>query len=150
MLEGKTKIGLIISFAVMIILGLIFMGVVADEVTRTQQTKTVINETIVGRTDANVSLSQDDLISVTAAFNSSTKAIVENTDYEVFLPQGYIHILSTQLNNTNYNLTFGYYPTDYVKDNTSRNITALIILLFAIGILVIGAFYVKRFSDDIF
>lgn len=144
-IDAKVMIG----FFIIALIGLIFVDVLGDQVATNTQTAAVTNETFTGLIGQRVQLAKTDLIdgSVTV-WNSSTKVLVENTDYTVYYATGQVNISTPQLNNTNYNITYGYYPSTYVKSNSARSLVSLNTLFFALGLVIIIAAVILKFYND--
>lgn len=133
------KLGVIMSWFIVILLGVIFVGIVADNVYDTTNIVTVTNESqnpIVAGT--NFTLNHVDLASVPVGYNhtnnSITITVTNNATSTVFARMG-----------GDMNITYTYYPTNYIKGSgPARSIFGLITLFFALGILGIGLYYLSK------
>lgn len=140
-----TKIGMIIGLFIIAILGLIFTQTIGDQTREISTTYSSVNESITfsggsGLIGNTYLRANDKIIDVTQINNGTNNTIGSSNwnDYvngSVILGDGAIQDGAQGLTPTLY-ITYSYYPEKYVRDGTSRVLTGLIILFFAIGLLL--------------
>lgn len=144
-MNTQKEMAIIVTAFILILLGIIFAGVIADQVYDTRNTYTVDNENITVTSaqinKAFINATYDDWVRVINVSNASNKLMTVTTDYTVNLAYGGVNI-STAGNNTDgrtyYYVSYEFYPDNYVKSTTSRSLLNLIIIFFVIGVLGIG------------
>lgn len=130
-MEMKT-LGVLLVLFVGLLIGISLLTTTADEVTKTQQTKTATNEThLFSSPDNSTTLTHTDVISISYIANS-TRPNANYTITSLSLGTLWMNTSGSQ------NVTYLYYPTEYVKDSTSRTLINLVILFFALGIVGIA------------
>ncbi len=118
---------------VFILSGVIFISALADETTRVTQANTVTNESITIVNATAVSLANNQLDSFTELSNVTNGAVTEGDNYTVDLSAG--TVTGVDLSGA-YNASYVYRE---VGNSTSRTLTNLVIVFFAIGVMVAGA-----------
>jgi hypothetical protein len=151
-METKNLMGVLIIFFITVIIGLVMFQVTADNVATISSTPTVVNESVASvYLGIPETLANDDLVSFSALYNT-TGELIPATNYTVNLATGVLTLTSNAIavNNTALKANYVYYANTYVKDNTSRSLVALITTLFAIGLLLVGVYYVfKKMYGDV-
>lgn len=142
MVDFKGNMGIIIMVAIALLIGVVLMTQLGDSVASVTKTDSVDNESFVGLVDNYVALTNDDLSSVSEIRNASHIALTVNTDYVVNLTDGGINITAagnnTDVDPNTFYVDYVYFGDNYVKNSTSRIITNLIVIFFAIFLMAIA------------
>jgi len=146
----------IITIFAFLIIGIVFIGVIANMVTENTEGKTEPNEyiSIAGARDTNgdinsslpIALANDEVISFTSLSEENGSALALTTDYIINLSLGQVFLINNshtvETLNTTYtnhtNATYVYQMDNYIENGTSRTIISLLVIFFAIGVLAIG------------
>lgn len=149
MTSVKDEISILLVAFILLILGIIFAGVIADNVYDNTNTYTVTNETLTGVNGTAVTLTYDDLVEVTQVRNTTTQSVIfnETSDYTVTLSTGAITVLS---GSDDYSVDYVYYPDNYVKNATSRSLINLLVIFFVIGVVGTGIWAATKNWGDMF
>lgn len=134
---------MLLSFMFLLV-GVILLGVVADETTGATQANTVTNETISLTNGSTTSLANSQLDSFTSLVNSSnaSQTYTRDTDYTVDLAAGSVTSLGPS---GNANATYVFRE---VGNSTARSLTNLVIIFFAIGVFLASVgFAVRAFRE---
>lgn len=134
------RLGIFISVFIALIVGVILVGVIADDVNENTQTDSTTNESFVALDNTFVALANDDLVSVSEVRNFTQDVLVLTTDYTVDLPGGRINISTIEFNptNTTYYADYVYERDLFVSNATARTLLNLIPLFFVLGIAFAG------------
>lgn len=163
----ETDIKVLISFAVLFILGAVFVSVVADQTNINTQKLTVLDETTnlstscysdgqVDETSADCNITvtyaptgweqtdSDCYLSGVVVSNATGTALTLDTDYMVYSSTGVIQMLNTtSTNSTNLGdsvlVDYSYCGEGYVADSWGRSVLNTNVGLFAIVLLIAGA-----------
>jgi hypothetical protein len=133
------KLGVLVSGFIMILVGVIFTGIIADNIYDNTQLGTLTNESYEGITaGTNFTLNYDDLASQPYAHNDTNSSInitvVSNTTATVFARMG-----------GHMNISYTYYPDTYIKQNaTARTMINLTTIFFALAIVAFGLFLIVK------
>ncbi len=132
---------LLISAFIIIILGVVLIGPLADEVELVKTaTFTNTNESVTLSSGVGA-LDFDELVSVDACRNSSMSAVVVNIDCNITLASGVVAASQSNFTDNILLVDYTYTPDTYVRSGTARTLITLVILFFAIAILLIGIKY---------
>lgn len=129
------KLTLFISAFMVLILGMILLGVLADNIWANTNTDSRGNETVT-ITSRTGQVEQTDIISLTSIYNytlSFTPLI--GTQFNIS-STGVITTNSTTPNGT-YFVAYTFYPELYVANGTSRTLLSLIVLFFALAVVAV-------------
>lgn len=88
----------------------------------------------------NVSLSQDDIDSVTSVKNSSTT--LDTSNYTVHMTDGNFELLESSYNNTKLNATYQYKKDEYFEGSISRTVGGYVVPIGLLGVLALAAMFV--------
>jgi hypothetical protein len=133
----------VLSF-IFLLVGVILLGVIADEVTAITQQNTINNETVTLTNSSTTSLANSQLDSFTSLVNSSntSQTYVEDTDYTVDLSGGSVTSLSPS------GAALATYVYRDVGNSAARSLTVLITLFFTFGVFLASVgFAVKGLKD---
>lgn len=121
-----------VIFGFMVVfVGVVLLGAVADEQVRVTQANSVVNESVVLVNASAVSLDNNQLDSLSFVGNASDTLTV-NTDYTVDLSAGTVTSLGPA---GTFNASYVYRE---VGSATARTLTSLITLFFALGVMGLG------------
>lgn len=130
----------ILTVFIVLIVGLVLLPVLGQKSTDMRTTGTVTNESLtIAAANTATDLVNDDLISVSAVRNITTGSAIPAGDYIVDTTNGQITLNTTATLGVDYT----YFPDDYVKDGTSRNLIPLIILFFVLALIGAGAWILR-------
>lgn len=152
--KAEIGIGVLITLAIAVIVGLIMFQQVATNVDATTRANSgaisVVNGSYVGSKDVKVELAGQELVSVTNVRNYTTGAVVPAANYTIAecvrASDGLKGICYTALDDDDegdpsaegpVKITYSYYPEGYIDDAGARTITGLIVLLSAVAIALI-------------
>lgn len=121
-----------------IILGAIFIGIIADQEEAITTPQSVSNESFTGVNATAVALTYDDMQAVSAVRNGTGSALTVTTHYTVDLTAGTITVL---VGNGTYYADYTYYTDNYVANSATRSIMSLLVILFAVGVLGAAIYY---------
>lgn len=140
---GMELNSMIMAF-IFLLVGVIFIGVIADEITAITQSNSIVNETVALVNGSSLNLANSQLDSFASLVNSSNSSqiYVLNTDFLIDLNGGIL----TSTNPTGAALaTYNYRD---VGDSTSRTLILLVIIFFAIGIFIASAGFAMKGLQD--
>lgn len=132
------ELKIIFGAFIILLIGAIFIGVLADNIYDLTNTYEVYNEnfTVTNAQVASgiyVNLTYDDWARVINVSNATNQLLTEGTDYSVALATGGVNISTNNTDGrTYYYASYEYRPDDYVSDSTSRTLMPLITIFFAI------------------
>lgn len=156
MAKENNYLGMVFIMFVAALVGLTFIGLVADQVTQQTQTATVTNQPFTfPQNQSTITLTGQAAYNV-VVINASSGATYGSTNYTVTnyvgastgTPTVTLKGLSTVLNGTAVNLSYTYEPQGFIVDNSARSITTLIVIFFAIALLVV--IMVPMFREKLF
>jgi len=151
-MENGNKLGMTLSFFIIVLIGLVLLRTTADEVSKvTEYSSYEVNETITFTGTSNQStVAEDDLIAGLTFQNDSGYEHTAGDDWNLSLTTGVVTIagnLTADGTGTFY-LDYTYTPDDYVVDGTARTLVGLVTIFFALAILGIGAGYAINLLKD--
>ena len=125
---------------IFLLVGVTFIGVIANESTSITQQNTVVNETVALVNQSTLTLANNQLDSFTSLVNSSnaSQTYVLNTDYTVDLDGGKVTSLSPT------GAALATYVYRDVGNSTARTLINLILIFFAIGLLMTSAGFAMK------
>lgn len=125
---------LIVSILIAILIGTVLMIPLVNKVSSTKNIVTATQEQITVASGT-ATLDNDDLVTFTNMKNSSTVLVNNNLSTEVRVNVSFdTGIVTTSYKDGGYNVTYTAYSDDYIKEGTSRNLTSLIIVFFALAL----------------
>lgn len=131
---NNDNLGLLLGGFISIIMGVIFLGVIADTVTSTTTLDAVGNESFTAVTDSFVDLTNTPCPIVSEIRNNTGSVMVLDTDYFV---RNDVCAINVTITAGTYFADYQFEGANYVNDRTSRVLISLIILFFAIAVMVI-------------
>lgn len=135
---GEISLGVLLSGFILILFGVIFTGIVADNVYTTRNTITITNETHAITNATTFTLTHDDVISVDMVANETVANMNVTT---VSLDDGQFTLDQNALAN----ITYGYYPDTYIRGSQSgRTLVNLTTLFFALAVVLFGVVIVFK------
>lgn len=131
--DNQKTLGILISFFVMVIIGLSLFLPTSDVIegatgtSSTNQSFTALNRTA-------VNVSYDDWVEGSAIImNSSDNINLDN--FTINYPTGEVTLIATiDYNNTPLNISYDFLPDDYIKNSAARSMVRLILIFFALAI----------------
>lgn len=132
------KLGIFISAFIAIILGMVLIGVLADNIWANTNIATAGNETVALASDVG-QLSNEDVITLSSFVNHSHVFVV---DVDINYTTAGVLDGAANFTDGNYYAVYTFYPTEYVSNGTARTLLSIIIIFFAIAIiaLAVGTF----------
>lgn len=135
---------IIVAF-IFVSLAFAFLPIVAnnvDLVTEPQPYTEVVKGYL---TPLSSTVTKSDSLAALVSVKNSTGITMPATNYTFSLTTGAFVIKAPQANNTDFTISYTYYDDSYISDSGSNNVTALITLMVAIGILggIIALIYPK-------
>ena len=156
-MEDRTGLNAILYVFVLIVISVTLISVVGDLVFENTNTYPVTNETLLITSlriwsnnineSLHVSPSNGDWASITSIRYDNGTALILNADYNVSTAWNITFLNSSHMvnyENNGTNLTYTWYPPEYVKDSTSRVMLGLIVLLVALGLMLIVVGIIMR------
>lgn len=154
-MDRKGQIGVvwILTAFMLVILGITLASELTNQadlidVTRTQANTTVAAEnlTYVDILPSNgIGIVEGTLVVYNDTGATGTENLwTENTDYTVDYAEGEIALIGIHEDQTLSNVTFDYYPDEYVQDANSRTLLGLTPLFFIVGLVLLVLFLVVR------
>lgn len=134
--------GLMVGF-VAIIIGLALFVPIGDKADSITNAQSVTNESFTGVDNVSVDLDHNYFAAVSAVRNSTHDTLTVTTDYTVQDDDGSITVLT---GNGTYYADYTYYADDYVYDASTRTLTNLILVFFALAI-VAGAIWASDIKE---
>ena len=135
--------GIIITF-IFIIMGAIFLGQVANMVFENRNVYATVNESITIASGAGTTTFTD--IQTVTSFTNLSNQYTIGTDTNFTEGSGAI---TTNAPDGSFNISYSYYPDLYVKDQGSRSILSLLVILFALVVLLGIVGYVVKIIKDV-
>ena len=162
-MENKSGLNSILYVFILVVIAVSLLTVVGDMVFENTNVYSITNETLlitpvrILNNSINDSLhllpANTDWASITSIGMFNGTLFVLDTDYNVSETWGITFLNSTQMvfyNNNGTNLTYTWYPPEYVKSSTSRVVLGLIVLFVAIGLLLlVVAIIMNAFGYDL-
>lgn len=131
MVEKNILSGVVMGFMA-IVLGSIFIGIIADQEEAITTPQSIANESFTGVNATAVALANGNMTTVSAVRNSTHDTLTVTTDYTVSLDAGTITVLT---GNGTYYADYNYEMADYVSNSATRSIVSIIVILFGVGVL---------------
>ena len=131
------NIGLITVFLIgflAIVIGVNLLTATADTTSTLTSSQTATNESFTGINDTAVALSNTNIIAVSEIRNATHDEMTLTTDYTVNTTAGTITVLT---GNGTYYADYTYFHGNYIEQDAARNMTALIIIMFAVAVLAV-------------
>lgn len=152
----NAQMALIISAFVGLIIGIPLLTTTGDQVAATDDTVTVLGETITITSGAGqTSLVELGLYEVTFFGNVTNNTGNNgvgigdgNTNDVNWTEAGVIEINTTLWADGSYGINYSYYPNAYVQEGTSRTLLSLIPIFFALAVLAVGILAAKKGLED--
>jgi len=145
MVNQINKVGIFISAFIAILLGIILLGVIADQVyLNTDATYTATEEAITLSNVTAVDLTNDWVTSITTvlAEYGTVNATLTSANYTVTYLNSdtvaKILLIDDNFDGNSSWITYGYQDNSYVRDASSRVIIALITIFFVLAVLATG------------
>lgn len=140
MVEMSKQLGFLITFFVLFIIGVNLLIPVADQVAGTSQLRSVVNESITPTNGSTNTLANPDVSGTLTLTNSSGETFTSGTsgNFSLVALTGVITwtFSEVNMNETDYNASYTFFPDAFVKDGTSRTILSIITLFFALAVLL--------------
>lgn len=137
------KLKVLIGGFLAILIGIVLLGVVADNVHTTSQINNALNESLTMAGPLTASTGSTTYSNITAVnyFANATDDLTANLDTLVnWTSSGTITVGGglSNVSNSGYNISYEYEHPNYIANGTSRTLISLITLFFALGILALG------------
>lgn len=147
-MANTDNLGIIITVFTVILIGVVFAGVIGNQVAGTNTLNIEVNETFTWVNNTAYTLRYDQIVDGSEIVtNSSATKLTKNTHYTIDYVNGKITIT----NNTNtailsnpLNISHTFRPDQYVNESTSRPLLSLVNIFWAIAVLlvVVGAAWI--------
>jgi len=136
---NKNFMGVAIIAFIAVILGISFLSSTADDTARITAPTSQTNESFTGSNSSQVNITYANLVT-TVVRTSTGITMTENANYTVNTTSGAIQLVN--LSAGTYYTDYTYYHNDYVSDSSTRTVTGVIVIMFALGVLAILIAYV--------
>jgi|24BtaG_2_1085350.scaffolds.fasta_scaffold00417_12 hypothetical protein len=155
-MDGKQSLGILLMGFVLILIGVILTGVVADEVYKTRTPTDIVNESVTlvaaaTSTGQNLTatLANDDVLTITYFGNATDSVTSTGTEVNVTDQTGVLLVSNASggffTDGNPYNVTYDYAGAQYIQGSaTSRTIINLTTLFFTLGIMALGVLFVIK------
>lgn len=124
------KLTLFISAFMVLIIGMILLGVLADQIWANTNTDSRGNETVTITSKAG-QLDQTDIITLSRFYNQTRNF---NVGVEVNVTSAGVITTAANMTSTPFYAQYTFYPELYVANGTSRTLLSLIVLFFALAV----------------
>jgi len=154
MVNMKLLTVVIVTFLVVVV-GTALLDPLSDSVKATDSTNTQTNQTIAISSGAGeVTPIELGLYTVTFFGNGTNSTVGATPSWVVdvnvnWTEDGDITVGTDRIVDGNYNISYGYYPYEYVQNSTSRTLLGLLTLFFVLGIVILVFVVAKGGLDEI-
>jgi len=157
--KGQVGIGILITTAIAIILGLVLLLPISTNVEQATRTETGVitarNTTITGTAGTTYELTGQELVTTLGVTNQSGGGVIPTTNYTLVecvrtsdnLKGICYRALTGPWSGLGINVSYTYYPNGYIDDAGGRSIAAIIILLTAVVIALLIIPHIRKEFD---
>jgi len=137
---------LVLGFMV-ILIGIILLSVTADQIFLSRTVGTTTNESMTMASNAGQTVNVELGVYDVTYFGNHTDTIVSDnvsTTNSVNFTEAGVITTGGSVTDGVYNITYNYYPDEYVQSGTGRTLINLIVIFFALGVVFLG---IKFFNE---
>jgi len=146
------RLMIIITVFILLLIGLNLVPTVVKEVDENTETAAAVNESITIASATGTTTFDDLTANPTYFSNASTEytTLFSTEGLNITLATGVITSNGTVGDGT-YNISYGYYPDDYIKSGSSRALIRLVKLFFVLALLGIAILVITKggFMEDL-